>query len=82
MLILSYLLLSILAIILLSAKFKLNPVISLFIGGIILGLLLKIGLLETLTFQVMGLINSLKGIGLIIFFSCIIGCINLKIFVF
>ena len=73
MLILSYLLLSILAIILLSAKFKLNPAISLFIGGIILGLLLKIGLLETLTFQVMGLINSLKGIGLIIFFSCIIG---------
>ena len=48
MLILSYLLLSILAIILLSAKFKLNPAISLFIGGIILGLLLKIGLLETL----------------------------------
>ncbi len=73
MLILSYLLLSILAIILLSAKFKLNPAISLFIGGIILGLLLKIGLLETLTFQVMGLINSLKGIGLIIFFSCIVG---------
>lgn len=73
MLILSYLLLSILAIILLSAKFKLNPAISLFIGGIILGLLLKIGLLETLTFQVTGLINSLKGIGLIIFFSCIIG---------
>ncbi|MEC8702038.1 MAG: hypothetical protein VXX41_01110, partial [Bacteroidota bacterium] len=73
MLILSYLLLSILAIILLSAKFKLNPAISLLIGGIILGLLLKIGLLETLTFQVMGLINSLKGIGLIIFFSCIIG---------
>lgn len=73
MLILSYLLLSILAIILLSAKFKLNPAISLFIGGIILGLLLKIGLLETLTFQILGLINSLKGIGLIIFFSCIIG---------
>ena len=73
MLILSYLLLSILAIILLSAKFKLNPAISLLIGGIILGLLLKIGLFETLTFQVMGLINSLKGIGLIIFFSCIIG---------
>ena len=73
MLILSYLLLSILVIILLSAKFKLNPAISLFIGGIILGLLLKIGLFETLTFQVMGLINSLKGIGLIIFFSCIIG---------
>ncbi|GIS31589.1 MAG: hypothetical protein Ct9H90mP3_3850 [Flammeovirgaceae bacterium] len=43
MLILSYLLLSILAIILLSAKFKLNPAISLLIGGIILGLLLKIG---------------------------------------
>ena len=73
MLILSYLLLSILAIILLSAKFKLNPAISLLIGGIILGLLLKIGLLETLTFQILGLINSLKGIGLIIFFSCIIG---------
>ena len=73
MLILSYLLLSILVIILLSAKFKLNPAISLLIGGIILGLLLKIGLLETLTFQVIGLINSLKGIGLIIFFSCIIG---------
>ena len=73
MLILSYLLLSILVIILLSAKFKLNPAISLFIGGIILGVLLKIGLLETLTFQVMGLINSFKGIGLIILFSCIIG---------
>ncbi len=73
MLILFYLLISILGIILLSTKFKLNPAISLFIGGIILGALLKIGLLETLTFQVMGLINSLKGIGLIIFFSCIIG---------
>ena len=73
MLILFYLLISILVIIVLSTKFKLNPAISLFIGGILLGVLLNIGLKETLSLQVIGLINSFKGIGLIILFSCIIG---------
>lgn len=73
MFILFYLLLSILIIILLSTKFKLNPTISLLIGGIILGILLKIGFKKTLYLQFIGLINSFKGIGLIILFSCIIG---------
>ena len=73
MLILFYGLISILVIIVLSTKFKLNPAISLFIGGILLGVLLNIGLKETLSLQVIGLINSFKGIGLIILFSCIIG---------
>jgi len=73
MLILFYLLISILVIIVLSTKFKLNPAVSLFIGGILLGVLLNIGLKETLSLQVIGLINSFKGIGLIILFSCIIG---------
>ena len=73
MIILLYLLISILLIIILCTKFKLNPALSLFIGGIILGILLNIGLKETLSLQVIGLINSFKGIGLIILFSCIIG---------
>ena len=73
MIILLYLLISILLIIILCTKFKLNPALSLFIGGIILGILLNIGLKETLSLQVLGLINSFKGIGLIILFSCIIG---------
>ena len=73
MIILLYLLISILLIIILCTKFKLNPALSLFIGGIILGILLNIGLKETIYLQVLGLINSFKGIGLIILFSCIIG---------
>ena len=73
MLILLYLFLSIIIIILLSTKFKLNPALSLLIGGISLGVFLEIGLINTLLFQFDGFINSIKGIGLLIFFSCIIG---------
>ena len=73
MLILLYLFLSIIIIILLSTKFKLNPALSLLIGGIFLGVFLEIGLINTLLFQFDGFINSIKGIGLLIFFSCIIG---------
>ena len=72
MYILLYLFLSIIIIILLSAKFKLNPALSLLIGGISLGIFLKMGL-NTFLFQFDGFINSIKGIGLLIFFSCIIG---------
>ena len=60
MLILLYLFLSIIIIILLSTKFKLNPALSLLIGGISLGVFLEIGLINTLLFQFDGFINSIN----------------------
>ncbi len=73
MIILFHLILSVLAVIVLNSKLKLNPVISLFIGSSILGLFLNMTILEILNFQIMGFFSSMTNIGLIIFFSCIIG---------
>lgn len=73
MIILFHLILSVFAVIILNSKLKLNPVISLFIGSLLLGLLLNMTIIEILNFQIMGFSSSVKNIGLIIFFSCIIG---------
>jgi GntP family gluconate:H+ symporter len=71
--ILFYLLGSVILIILLSTKFKFHPVSSLISVSFILGLLLKIEVLDIIKFIFDGVINSILGIGLIIFFSCVIG---------
>ena len=68
-----YLFGSVILIILLSTKFKFHPVNSLISVSIILGILLKIEFLDILKFIFEGAINSILGIGLIIFFSCVIG---------
>ena len=68
-----YLLVSVLLIILLSAKYKIHPVISLIIVSFFLGLLLEIKAIDILKFIFEGILNSFYGIGLIIFFSCVIG---------
>ena len=68
-----YLFGSVILIILLSTKFKFHPVSSLISVSIILGILLKIEFLDILKFIFEGAINSILGIGLIIFFSCVIG---------
>ena len=68
-----YLFGSVLLIILLSAKYKIHPVISLIIVSFFLGLLLEINAIEILKFIFEGILNSFYGIGLIIFFSCVIG---------
>ena len=68
-----YLLGSVILIILLSTKFKFHPVSSLISVSFILGILLKIQFLDILKFIFEGAINSILGIGLIIFFSCVIG---------
>ena len=68
-----YLLGSVLLIILLSAKYKIHPVISLIIVSFFLGLLLEINAIDILKFIFEGILNSFYGIGLIIFFSCVIG---------
>ena len=73
MIILFHLILSVLAVIILNSKLKLNPVISLFIGSIILGILLEMKISEIFNHQVTGFFLSIKNIGLIIFFSCVIG---------
>ena len=73
MIILFHLILSVLAVIILNSKLKLNPVISLFIGSIILGILLEMKISEIFNHQVTGVFLSIKNIGLIIFFSCVIG---------
>lgn len=71
--ILFYLFGSVILIILLSTKFKFHPVSSLIIVSLILGVLLKIEVLDIIKFIFDGAINSILGIGLIIFFSCVIG---------
>ena len=68
-----YLFGSVLLIILLSAKYKIHPVISLIIVSFFLGLLLEIKAIDILKFIFEGILNSFYGIGLIIFFSCVIG---------
>ena len=68
-----YLFGSVLLIILLSAKYKIHPVISLIIVSFFLGLLLEIRAIDILKFIFEGILNSFYGIGLIIFFSCVIG---------
>ena len=68
-----YLFGSVLLIILLSAKYKIHPVISLFIVSFFLGLLLEINAIDILKFIFEGILNSFYGIGLIIFLSCVIG---------
>ena len=68
-----YLLCSVLLIILLSAKYKIHPVKSLIIVSFFLGLLLEINAIDILKFIFEGILNSFYGIGLIIFFSCVIG---------
>ena len=68
-----YLFGSVLLIILLSAKYKIHPVISLIIVSFFLGLLLEINAIDILKFIFEGILNSFYGIGLIIFFSCVIG---------
>ncbi len=68
-----YLFGSVILIILLSTKFKFHPVSSLIFVSFILGILLKIEFLDILKFIFEGAINSIIGIGLIIFFSCVIG---------
>ena len=68
-----YLFGSVILIILLSTKFKFHPVSSLISVSFILGILLKIEFLDILKFIFEGAINSILGIGLIIFFSCVIG---------
>ena len=68
-----YLLGSVLLIILLSAKYKIHPVISLIIVSFFLGLLLEIKAIDILKFIFEGILNSFYGIGLIILLSCVIG---------
>ena len=68
-----YLLGSVLLIILLSAKYKIHPVISLIIVSFFLGLLLEIKAIDILKFIFEGILNSFYGIGLIIYLSCVIG---------
>jgi len=73
MVILFYLSLSVLSVIILNSKLKLNPIISLFIGSLILGILLEMKVSKIFNYQVVGFFSSIKNIGLIIFFSCVIG---------
>ena len=68
-----YLFGSVLLIILLSAKYKIHPVISLIFVSFFLGLLLEIKAIDILKFIFEGILNSFYGIGLIIFLSCVIG---------
>ena len=60
MIILFHLILSVLAVIILNSKLKLNPVISLFIGSIILGILLEMKISEIFNHQVTGFFYQLK----------------------
>jgi GntP family gluconate:H+ symporter len=73
MIIFFYLLISVIIVIILSTKLKLNPIISLFIGSLILGALLEMTLSQIFNYQIIGFFSSLQNIGLIIFLSCMIG---------
>ena len=73
MIVFLYLIISVLLIILLTSRFKINPAASLIIGSIFLGLILKMEFFRVIYLIIEGMWNSIKGIGLIILFSCIIG---------
>lgn len=73
MIIFFHLSLSVITVIILNSKLKLNPIISLFIGSITLGILLEMTAYQIFNYQLIGFFSSLKNIGLIIFLSCVIG---------
>lgn len=68
-----YLLIAVVLIITLTSRFKFNPAISLLIAAFFLGLILELKFVQILILILDGIWNSVKGIGLIILFSCIIG---------
>ena len=73
MIIFFHLSLSVIIVIILNSKLKLNPIISLFIGSLILGILLEMSASQIFNYQLIGFFSSIKNIGLIIFLSCVIG---------
>ena len=73
MIIFCHLSLSVRMVIILNSKLKLNPIISLFIGSLILGILLEMSASQIFNYQLIGFFSSIKNIGLIIFLSCLIG---------
>jgi len=73
MIIFFHLSLSVITVIILNSKLKLNPIISLFIGSITLGILLEMSASQIFNYQLIGFFSSIKNIGLIIFLSCVIG---------
>ena len=73
MIILIYLILSIAIILFLSAKLKVHPALSLVIGSIFLGFFLKMNTYDIFNYLFNGFYQAVKGIGLIILFSCVIG---------
>ena len=73
MIIFFHLSLSVIIVIILNSKLKLNPIISLFIGSLILGILLEMTASQIFNYQLIGFFSSIKNIGLIIFLSCVIG---------
>ena len=73
MIIFFHLSLSVIIVIILNSKLKLNQIISLFIGSLILGILLEMTASQIFNYQVTGFFSSIKNICLIIFFSCLIG---------
>lgn len=73
MIIFFYLLTAVVLIIILTSRLKFNPAISLLIASFFLGLILELNLIEIFVLVYDGIWNSVKGIGLIILFSCIIG---------
>ena len=73
MIIFFYLLIAVVLIIILTSRLKFNPAISLIIAAFFLGLILELNLIKILILILDGIWNSVKGIGLIILFSCIIG---------
>ena len=73
MIIFFYLLTAVVLIIILTSRLKFNPAISLLIAAFFLGLILELNFIKILILILDGIWNSVKGIGLIILFSCIIG---------
>lgn len=73
MIIFFYLLIAVVLIIILTSRLKFNPAISLLIASFFLGLILELNLIKIFILVYDGIWNSVKGIGLIILFSCIIG---------
>lgn len=54
-------------------KFKQNPVISMFVGALYMGIVSKLGLGETVDSIVAGFGNTMKGIGISVAFGVILG---------
>tara|TARA_B100002019_G_scaffold293119_1_gene318836 strand:+ start:4253 stop:5563 length:1311 start_codon:yes stop_codon:yes gene_type:complete len=73
MIIFFYLLTTVVLIIILTSRLKFSPAISLLIASFFLGLILELNLIKIFILVYDGIWNSVKGIGLIILFSCIIG---------